>query len=75
MVSAPTPPAFAGLAVLMVVTGLYGVLARLVSYRRREIGVRLALGSTRSAILARFVQCARSRLANGSLSGSRQAAS
>jgi len=37
--------AFAGLAVLMVITGLYGVPAHLVSYRRREIGVRIALGS------------------------------
>ncbi len=43
--------AFAGLAVLMVVAGLYGVLAQLVSYRRREIGVRLALGSTREGVL------------------------
>jgi putative ABC transport system permease protein len=43
---------FAGLAILMVVAGLYGVLAQLVSYRRREIGVRLALGATRKSILA-----------------------
>jgi putative ABC transport system permease protein len=42
---------FAALAVLMVVAGLYGVLAQLVSYRRREIGVRLALGSTRAGVL------------------------
>jgi putative ABC transport system permease protein len=42
---------FAGLAVLMVIAGLYGVLAQLVSYRRREIGVRLALGSTREGVL------------------------
>ena len=46
--------AFAGMAVLMVVAGLYGVLAQLVSYRRREIGVRLALGSTRARILGLF---------------------
>jgi putative ABC transport system permease protein len=37
---------FAGLAVLMVVAGLYGVLSQLVSYRRREIGIRMALGAT-----------------------------
>jgi predicted permease len=47
---------FAGMAVLMVVAGLYGVLAQLVSYRRREIGVRLALGSTRERILGMFLK-------------------
>jgi ABC-type antimicrobial peptide transport system permease subunit len=44
--------AFAGMAILMVIAGLYGVLAQIVSYRRREIGVRLALGATRNSILA-----------------------
>jgi ABC-type antimicrobial peptide transport system permease subunit len=39
-----------------VVAGLYGVLAQLVSYRRREIGVRLALGSTRQRILGMFLR-------------------
>jgi predicted permease len=48
--------AFAGMAVLMVIAGLYGVLAQLVSYRRREIGVRLALGSTRERILGMFLE-------------------
>ena len=41
---------FAGLAVAMVIAGLYGVLSQLVSYRRREIGVRMALGATRNGI-------------------------
>jgi ABC-type antimicrobial peptide transport system permease subunit len=48
--------AFACMAVLMVIAGLYGVLAQLVSYRRREIGVRLALGSTRERILGMFLK-------------------
>jgi len=48
--------AFAGIAVLMVVAGLYGVLAQLVGYRRREIGVRLALGATRERILRMFLR-------------------
>jgi putative ABC transport system permease protein len=42
--------AFAGLAVLMVMAGLYGVLAQLVNYRRREIGIRMALGATRPGV-------------------------
>jgi putative ABC transport system permease protein len=46
--------AFAGLAVLMVIAGLYGVLAQLVSYRRHEIGIRMALGATRHNV-ARMV--------------------
>ena len=41
---------FAGMAVLMVIAGLYGVLAQLVSYRRREFGIRLALGATPNGI-------------------------
>jgi predicted permease len=41
---------FAGLAITMVVAGLYGVLSQLVSYRRREIGVRMALGATRQSV-------------------------
>ena len=41
---------FAGLAVTMVFAGLYGVLSQVVSYRRREIGVRMALGATRVSV-------------------------
>jgi putative ABC transport system permease protein len=41
---------FAGLAVAMVFAGLYGVLSQVVSQRRREIGLRMALGATRQNI-------------------------
>jgi predicted permease len=43
--------AFAGLAVLLAVVGLYGVTSFVVTRRTREIGIRLALGSSRAAAL------------------------
>lgn len=48
--------AFAALAILMVIAGLYGVLSQLVSYRRREIGLRMALGATRQSVAQMVVR-------------------
>jgi len=42
-------------AVLLALVGLYGTLSYLVDVRRREVGVRLALGALKPQIIGRFL--------------------
>jgi predicted permease len=64
---------FAAVALVLTITGLYGVISYAVAQRTREIGIRAALGSTRSQTLGFVLRdamlLAAVGLAIGALSG------
>jgi len=61
--------AFAGLALLLAVIGLYGLLSHLVVERTREIGVRMALGARPPQVLAAVMRQGLQLVAVGLLAG------
>jgi predicted permease len=60
---------FAGVALLLAAIGTYGVLSYAVAQRRREIGIRMALGAQREQIARQFLLVGVRLLALGTLVG------
>jgi ABC-type antimicrobial peptide transport system permease subunit len=60
---------FGILAAVLVMVGLYGVVSYLVTRRRNELGIRIALGSTRARIIALVMREASRMLLLGTFVG------
>ncbi len=60
---------FGGLALLLAMIGLYGVLAYMVTQRRKEIGIRMALGASGNSILGLIMRDVSTLLAAGVAAG------
>lgn len=60
---------FGGLALLITLVGLYGLLTYMVEQRTREIGVRMALGADRAAVIRLVIRQALLLMALGAAAG------
>ncbi|HUA92862.1 MAG TPA: ABC transporter permease [Terracidiphilus sp.] len=60
---------FGGLALLITIVGLYGLLTYMVEQRTREIGIRMALGADRAAVISMVMRQALLLMALGAATG------
>jgi len=60
---------FAGLALVLAMVGLYGLISHEVEQSSRDIGVRMALGATRASILGMVLKRVTWMLAAGTVAG------
>src|ERR1700744_5208943 len=60
---------FAGLALVLALVGLYGLVSNEVEQSRRDIGVRMALGATRGLILGSVLRRVTAMLSVGTVVG------
>jgi predicted permease len=60
---------FAAFALLLAVIGLYGLISHEVELRTREIGIRMALGSTRGTVMAQVLRRVAVLIASGTAVG------
>ena len=60
---------FGGIALLLAVVGVYGVMAFMVTQRTHEIGVRMALGATSAQIVTLLLRSSGIALSVGAVAG------
>jgi len=61
--------AFAGIALMLALVGLYGLMAFSVNRRTREVGIRMALGAERRDVLTMVLRNAGSLVGTGLIAG------
>ena len=69
IVAAEIAQALGAIAVLITCLGLYGLVAYAVQQRRRELGLRLALGASRARVIGTVMRDARRQIALGLVIG------